>query len=141
MLQIEGQAPLVAIDRHELPAHAATSKLTGIPPGVTRQRLHLDDVRAPIAEHLSRIRTEQHARQIKNSNSTEWAGRCHHPISLWVERPSGNRSERVHAALYLMRMVDFAIRRSNKLTSGRNSMRAVSSSILLLQTRAAPRMR
>ena len=47
-------------------AHIASNVASG-------WRFHFDHVGTHIAEHLGPVRTENHGRDINNSNSVEWA--------------------------------------------------------------------
>ena len=71
MLEIQRQAALVSIHRHELSGHAPIAELTAVAPRVSRQRLDLDDFGAPITQGLAGVRTVQHAGQIQNRDTSE----------------------------------------------------------------------
>ena len=74
VLQVQREAALVAVDRHELSAHAAVTELAGIAPGVAGQRLDLDDLGAPVAQHLRGVGTEQNAGEVEHLDAGERTG-------------------------------------------------------------------
>ena len=59
MFEIERDTPLVAIDGHELAAHAAVSKRSGGSPSIAAQTFDFDDVCAPVPKCLACVWTEE----------------------------------------------------------------------------------
>ena len=87
VLEVEGDAPLVAIDREVIRRHALDLRRHPRPGLVTGPReLDLDDVGAVVGEHQRAIRTGERAREIEDVDARQRAlGRGH-------RRPSAKRT-------------------------------------------------
>ena len=73
-LQVEHDAPLVAVDPHEQRGHVAAHARPGVARGVALRRLDLDDVGAEIAQHLRGIGPEHHRGEIEHAHARERTG-------------------------------------------------------------------
>src|SRR5437588_11107093 len=86
MFQVQCQAALVPVGRHELAAHAPITKLTGKSPGVSGQRLDLDDLGSPIAKCLRGVRTKKHAGEIQDLDAGERTCGWSHRLRALVQQ-------------------------------------------------------
>jgi hypothetical protein len=73
LLEIERDAPFVAVHIEEHRPHSGVPARADLAHDVAFERLDFDDVRAHVAELQGRIGTHEHGRHIQDAQTTEWA--------------------------------------------------------------------
>ena len=80
LLEIERDAPFVAVHIEEHRPHSGVPARADLAHDVAFERLDFDDVRAHVAELQGRIGTHEHGRHIQDAQTTEWAHSAFPPL-------------------------------------------------------------
>src|SRR5262249_34816744 len=64
---------LVAVEHGEVAAHPLVARWSNPAAVVAVRRFYLDHIGAEISQHLRRVRTKHHRRQIDDADTIEWA--------------------------------------------------------------------